>query len=247
MRNFINEEFVKQPTSYQQTDLLSETYNTLNTFGVDMEAPDAMGKVFNDESTAKIYIESLAEGLDAEDTRNFMILSENIMGSITGKGSGSRSIMSMLNESNLSASFLPKAKLIFPMFRFTWPRLHIREIVNVVPMDSPEIVRYFFKAICKNLDGSITPLPSYNPLGQGQIIGSLGDPKFISVPGTVNLLADIGASNTNTHLEKSFMIVGWEGIDPSGATVSDVDSATPLLYTTDADGKLIFAVLYSNI
>ena len=152
MRNFINEEFVKQPTSYQQdpneilnssdmTDLLSETYNTLNTFGVDMEAPDAMGKVFNDESTAKIYIESLAEGLDAEDTKNFMILSENIMGSITGKGSGSRSIMSMLNESNLSASFLPKAKLIFPMFRFTWPRLHIREIVNVVPMDSPEIVR----------------------------------------------------------------------------------------------------------
>lgn len=33
------------------------------------------------------------------------------------------------------------------------------------------------------------------------------------------------------------MIVGWEGIDPTGATVSDTDAATPLLYTTDADGK----------
>ena len=155
MRRIINEEYVRTPSTsstYQNdvdeilnssgmTDLLSETFSTLNTVGVDMEAPDAMGKVFNDEATASIYIDSLAEGLNAEDTKNFKILSENIMGSITGKGTGSRSIMSMLNESNLSASFLPKAKLIFPMFRFTWPRLHIREIVNVVPMDSPEIVR----------------------------------------------------------------------------------------------------------
>ena len=104
-------------------------------------------------------------------------------------------------------------------------------------MDSPEIVRYFFKAVCKNQDGSITPLPSYNPIGNGQNIGTVGDPKLVSVPGTVNLLADIGATSANTHLEKQFMIVGWEGIDPSGADVSDVDANIPLIYTTDADGK----------
>lgn len=104
-------------------------------------------------------------------------------------------------------------------------------------MDSPEIIRYFFKAVCKNQDGSITPLPSYSPIGNGQHIGTLGDPKIVSVPGTVNLLADIGATSANTHLERQFMIVGWEGIDPTGASVSDTDANVPLLYTTDADGK----------
>lgn len=33
------------------------------------------------------------------------------------------------------------------------------------------------------------------------------------------------------------MIVGWEGLDPTGATVSDTDANLPILYTVDADGK----------
>lgn len=119
-----------------------------------------------------------------------------------------------------------------------WPRLHIREICTVLPIDSPETVRYFFKAVAKNLNGDIIPLPSYSPIGNGQAIGTMSNPAEIPLPGTVDLLAKIGATSANTHIEKDAMIIGWEGVDPEGNDVSDADDNIPILYTLDADGKM---------
>lgn len=190
--------------------LLTETNHTLSTVGVDLEDPEVMKNIFRDEASASMYIDGLAEGLNEEDTKNFKTLSHNMLDAINGRGHFSnQSIMSMLMEDNNSVGFMPKAKLIFPMFRFTWPRLHVREICTVVPMDSPEMVRYFFKAVAKNLDNSIVPLPSYSPIGNGQAIGTMVNPKEVATPSTVDLLADIGATNANCHLEKMFMIVGF--------------------------------------
>ena len=104
----------------QMAELLTETNQTLSNFGIDMERTDYMGQVLNDRGTASMYIDALAEGLNEEDTRNFKMLCENMLDVMTGKAQGSQSIMGLLNEGNLSASFLPKAKLVFPMFRFTW-------------------------------------------------------------------------------------------------------------------------------
>lgn len=104
-------------------------------------------------------------------------------------------------------------------------------------MDNPEITRYFFKAFAKTSDNSIIPLPSYSPLGNGQAIGTVNNPKVITVPNSVNLLDEIGASNANTHLEKNAMIVGYEGVDPNGDTFTDADAVAPLMLTIDADGK----------
>lgn len=188
------------------TTLLTESESTLRGYGVDMEDPEAMKNVFRDDTTASMYIHSLAEGLDEEDTKNFIQLSENMMDAIMGrKYFSNKAVLQALTEDNNSVSFLPKAKLIFPMFRFTWPRLHVREITTVVPIDSPETVRYFFHAVAKNIDNSIVPLPSYSPIGNGQAIGTFAVPKVINLPGAVDLLADIGATNDNTHLEKMFV------------------------------------------
>ena len=38
------------------------------------------------------------------------------------------------------------------------------------------------------------------------------------------------------------MIIGWEGIDPDGNTVSDADEKNAMLYTTDADGKFVIHI-----
>lgn len=218
-------------------ELLTETNNTLKGTGFDIEAPDAMRTLYTNDSLARTYIDGLSEGLEGEDAKNFRILSNNMMDCITGKGQFSNKGILNLLEDNTSAGFMPVSKLIFPMFRFSWPRLHVREITTVVPMDSPEITRYFFKAFAKSLDNKIIPLPSYNPLGNGQVIGSMTSPKEVAVPATVNLLDDIGASSSNTHIAKNAMIVGYEGIDPAGETFSDADSRTPIMLTIDPDGK----------
>ena len=190
--------------------LLEETNSTLRTIGVDLEDPEVMRNIFRDESAANMYVDALAEGLAGEDMSNFKALCHTMLDSINGRGAfANQATLSLLMEDNNSSGFMPKAKLVFPMFRFTWPRLHIREICTVIPMDSPEMVRYFFKAVAKNTDNTIVPLPSYSPIGNGQAIGTMSSPKEIATPGTVDLLADIGATNANTHLEKMFMIVGF--------------------------------------
>ena len=101
------------------TELLTETNLTMKTHGVDLESPNAMTEVFTNDSAAQMYIDSLAEGLDMEDTKNFKILANNMLNEINGRN-GYSGIMQALSEDNVSAGFLPKAKLLFPMFRFTW-------------------------------------------------------------------------------------------------------------------------------
>lgn len=191
------------------TTLLEEVETTMFHSGVDMTAPDAMRRIYSDRSVADMYIDGLAEGLNPEDTKYFKSLCNNMLDEITGAGpfANSGGTLSMLCE-NTSAAFMPKAKVLFPMFRFTWPRLHIREICTVIPMDSPEIVRYFFKAVAKNTDDSIIPLPSYSPIGNGIAIGTASRPKEVSLPGTVDLLNSVGLDNKSASLEKMFTIVG---------------------------------------
>lgn len=218
--------------------LLTETNNTLRTMGVDMEDPLVMRNIYRDESTANTYIDALAEGLKDDDMKNFKTLCHTLLDEINGRGPfANKATLMALTEDNNSAGFMPVSKLVFPMFRFTWPRLHVKEITTVVPMDAPEITRYFFKAFAKTSDNSIIPLPSYSPLGNGQAIGTMTQPKEIAVPSSVNLLESIGASNTNTHLEKNAMIVGWEAIDPNGDVVTDADSPSTIMLTIDPDGK----------
>lgn len=124
------------------TDLLTETNTYMKTMGFNMEQPDAMKELFRDDNTARDYIDGLSEGLEGEDAATFRTLAHTTLDEIMGRGSfANKGILNLLTEDNVSAGFMPIAKLIFPMLRFTWPRLHVKEICNVVPMDSPEIVR----------------------------------------------------------------------------------------------------------
>ena len=131
-RTVLNEQFIGMNESLMKggsddildmggmSTLLEETNNTLRTVGVDLEDPECMKNIFRDEASASLYIDGLAEGLNEEDMRNFKALSHNMLDAINGRGAfTNQSIMSLLMEDNNSVGFMPKAKLIFPMFRFT--------------------------------------------------------------------------------------------------------------------------------
>lgn len=125
------------------TTLLEEANKTVEGNGVEFNDRSFMSKIYSDPQTTNTYIESLAEGLAEEDIGMFKHLANNMVDCIMGRGDFSNrgSIMSMLTEDNISAGFMPKAKVLLPLFRFTWPRLHVREICTVMPMDTPEMIR----------------------------------------------------------------------------------------------------------
>ena len=96
-------------------ELLTETNSTLRTFGFNMEEPDAMKTLFRDNNAAGQYIDSLSEGLEGEDAKNFRVMANNTMDMILGRNNfANKSILSLLTEDNTSAGFMPVAKLIFP-------------------------------------------------------------------------------------------------------------------------------------
>ena len=68
------------------------------------------------------------------------------------------------------------------------------------------------------------------------------EPKLVSTPSSTNLLDDIGASNSNTHLSKNVMIVGYEGIDAEGNAFDDNSARTPLMLVVDPDGKFELSI-----
>ena len=56
------------------TELLTETNHTMKTYGVDLEEPSAMTRILSDDNTAQMYIDSLAEGLNPEETLKFLLI-----------------------------------------------------------------------------------------------------------------------------------------------------------------------------
>lgn len=97
------------------TTLLEETNTSLTGFGIDLEKSDAMTRIYSDEQTTNTYIDSLSEGLSPEDIPIFKQLSVNMIDCMMGRGNfQNRGMMNVLTEDNISAGFMPKAKVLFP-------------------------------------------------------------------------------------------------------------------------------------
>ena len=125
--------------------LLKESFGTMKKagFNVVKDLPTIMenGTYFN------TYIESLAEGLSESAKSEFMMLSENVR-------------QAMITESYIT-SYVPYQSLVFPIMRMYFPRLVAREAVTVKPMEKPETVLAFLKAVAK-VGSNSYDLPSIN-------------------------------------------------------------------------------------
>ena len=78
-----------------------------------------------------IYAKSLAEGLSDEQSRDFQMLAEN-----------TRTFM----MENSMFTLNPYETLTLPILRRFYPKLISKELVNVMPIDKPEVIKGFMRA-----------------------------------------------------------------------------------------------------
>lgn len=198
--------------------ILTEAYKrTKRTTGVDTSTPMGVKQALYDPNVFKVYAASLAEGLSDESKQTFMTLAESTR-------------VALMENSMFQLN--PYESLSLPILRVFYPKLIAKELVNVMPIDKPDVVRGFIRAYFRrNLDTAGTypnAFPSTSTdisKGPGVTIAS---PGTASVPGTENIFAQIGGGLTadTAHIEKDFQIVSVTDTTGNTADVSiiaDVD------------------------
>lgn len=209
--------------------MLVETADTFSAYNLDLSEDSDWRSMISEQTSRDRYFNILSEGLDDKDADIFVKLCKNISES------------SNLNESNTSAGFIPQAKTILPLFRFVWPRLVVKEFVNVVPMDSPEIVRYFFRPTAVDATGNKVLLPSYAAVGMGIPIGTVSAPYMVNTPGSKNLITDADAANLTANtatVARGVVFLKWKGKDASGNDIEgEIEHGQ-----VDEEGKFSFTI-----
>lgn len=208
--------------------LLSETYNFLNErYGVDVRRD--LQQILAEDTLWNAYKESLAEGLEGIHRETFNILAEN-----TRKW--------ILNEANLTTGFSPYYQLVLPILRIFFPRLVAKEIVTVSPINAPEVVKYFLKAVVKAFDGSVRELPAYEPVSQGPTIPVDTAIALTDGSAEANLITLAGADPTKATLDRNLFVVKLVGTNPSDGSTEEITGK----YQIDpATGKLTINANYS--
>jgi hypothetical protein len=119
------------------------------------------------------YIEGLASGLESKDKEEFMSFAH-------------------ITRNHLweSSTFMmnPYEQISFPLLRFFWPKLGIREAITVCPMDKPAMVKYMLMAKARRYGSSTDEeLPVYGTSSQGPSASIALDNDCV-VPSTTDLL-----------------------------------------------------------
>lgn len=174
--------------------LLTESYRTTKRLtGADPRSPQGFKRIISDQNAAKTYIRSLSEGLSSEQAEEFTMLAENTR-------------LSLLENSMFQLN--PYETMTLPVLRKFYPRLIAKELVNVMPIDAPDVIKAFIKASFKK-HGEPTfghEFPSNDNVSRGPSVG-------ITVTktanqGTTDVLAEAGLTPSQSHIEKDFVITG---------------------------------------
>jgi len=196
--------------------LLKETYTrTKRMTGIDARTPQGFKQVITDPNAFSIYAKSLAEGLTPSDTDDFMLMAE------TTRVSLMENSMFQLN---------PYETLTMPVLRVFYPRLIARELVNVMPIDKPDVIKGFvhayFKKHGESTFGHDFPSTSTD-ISRGPSVGI--NLTKTATPGTTDILAEASLNSTQSHIEHDFQITGV--YDATSGTVKEVS----IIMTTDGN------------
>ena len=186
--------------------LLKETYTSVkrNT-GVNVNTPHGFRQLMSNPENFAYYAKNLSEGLSPEDSQVFMEVAENTR-------------ISLMENSMFQLN--PYETLTVPILRVFYPKLIAKELVNVMPIDKPDVIKGFIRASFKrHVDSDYNhAFPSTSTdISRGPGIG-------IDVSVTVtegqnyDLLNEVSLTSTDAHLEKDFVIVGV--YDTTGGFVS---------------------------
>lgn len=205
-------------------ELLTEAYaKTQESTGI-----DPRGKKFKrliaDQSAYDVYAEQLANGLSGEDANIFRQLAENTR-------------VQLLENSQYQLN--PYETLAAPVLRVFYPKLIAKELVNVVPIDKPEVIRPFLKAYFKK-NGETTfshQFPSTSTdISRGPDIGVTVTAQ--AYVGETDVLAVASLTSSNSHLEKDFVITKVTDSTGNEATVA---------IKPDVDGNFSAAVTVAGV
>jgi hypothetical protein len=204
--------------------LLKESYAfTKSSTGYDPSKPGAIREVLCNDDAFGMYKQSLAEGLSSEDKKGFELLAENTR-------------IQLLENSTYSLN--PYETLALPLLRVFYPKTIAKDLVTVIPMNKPEIIRGFIKASFKRFgDANTYMAPSNTDITSG--------PR-VTVPvtsmegvGTIDILKKAGLNPEIAHIEKNFMItaVVLDG-ETVNCNVTPTVDGTLAATVTKADGSL---------
>jgi hypothetical protein len=173
--------------------LLRESYKaTKKSTGIDPSKPGAIREILVNDSHFDTYVRSLMEGIKEDGKKAFRILAENTRRALLENS------MYQLN---------PYETLALPLLRVFFPKTIAKELVTVIPMDKPEIVRGFIRATFKRFgDATNYKAPSNTDISRGPDVTV---PLASAVAlGQTDILALAGLNSDIAHIEKDFMITG---------------------------------------
>jgi len=203
-------------------ELLLESYKaTTKRTGIDPSKPGKTRLVMADDAKYNYYVESLCEGLNPALVSGFKQLAQNTR-------------QSLLENSMYGLN--PYESLALPMLRVFYPKTIAKDLVTVIPMDKPEIIRPFIRAsFTKWGDSNSYAAPSNVDITGGP---SLGVPVAASatVGGDTDILGLAGLTKADTHVEKTFKIT----------TATDSTSTVNINVTPTVDGEFTSEIEYAG-
>lgn len=200
-------------------EMLIESYKrTKSLTSIDPSKPGSFKEILHDDVKFSHYAESLAEGLNKADKRTFCVLAKNTRRALLENS------MYQLN---------PYETLALPLLRVYLPKTISKDLVTVIPMDKPEIVRGFIRAtFTKWNDNTEYSFPSSGTdISRGPTVG-VPTAATMSIGLTTDVLAVAGLTSATAHLEKDFEIT----------TVTDSTGSVSVSIKPDVDGNFSASV-----
>jgi hypothetical protein len=189
-------------------ELLQEVYNTTKKIsGIDPSKPGNMKSVLVDDAAFNAYVDGLAESIEnKKDRTSFVQLAENTR-------------INLMENSMFQIN--PYESLTLPILRVFYPKLVAKEAVTVSPMDKPEVVKTFIRAQFTPSNSSTSyDAPSINQdISQGAAVGTPVSASMRVPSSGYDVLAVIGLTSTQAHLERDFEITG---VSSDGTNWTDV-------------------------
>jgi len=225
--------------------VLQEAYSrTEKVTGINPIAPGNFRKLLKDGKKWNVFTESLVAGMSEQQGQEFKTLANNTR-------------IGLMENSMFGLN--PYETLTLPVLRRFYPKLIAKELVNVMPIDKPEVVKGFMRAYFgtyNDVDAGGNQLYPYQfpyvaPGTRKSIEGaggtdlidiSRGPSVGINATGVtssynVDILYDgLGLTKSESHLEKDFKILAISTTDSTDYTTL----SEPIV--ADVDGNFSFDV-----
>jgi hypothetical protein len=229
-------------------NVLQEAYaRTTRATGVNPLYPTHFRKMMKDRRSWNVFVDSLTEGLEADQSNDFRLLAENTR-------------VGLLENSMFGLN--PYETLTLPVLRRFYPKLIARDLVNVMPIDKPEVIKGFMRAYFgryNDVDAQGNQLYPYQfpyvaPGDRKTVVGASGQdlvdisrgPSIgINATGdatnfTVDILGDVlGLQRSESHLEKDFKVLA---VSQDGTSYTQL----PEPIVADVDGNFSFDVNFDG-